>query len=59
LDSDLEELANQLKESVADSFLWIYSGYRKEWYCPHGVGHGKDIHGCDGCCSRHDFPGKG
>lgn len=40
-----------------------------EWVCEHGVGHpdlessermgeGWAIHGCDGCCSRDDFPGR-
>ncbi|MCK4626036.1 MAG: hypothetical protein KAV00_12040, partial [Phycisphaerae bacterium] len=38
-----------------------------EWICVHGVGHpdlntlppgDKGIHGCCGCCSRSDFPGK-
>lgn len=40
-----------------------------EWQCEHGIGHpdfesaekmgeGWGIHGCDGCCSRPDFPGK-
>lgn len=38
-----------------------------EWVCEHGVGHpdlntlpanDPGIHGCDGCCSRDDFPGK-
>lgn len=40
-----------------------------EHVCVHGVGHpdpesakelgeGWGIHGCDGCCSRNDFPGK-
>lgn len=40
-----------------------------EWICPHGVGHPDpasaramgeswSIHGCDGCCSREDFPGR-
>ena len=40
-----------------------------EWVCEHGVGHpdmdsvhkmGNEwgIHGCDGCCSLEDFPGK-
>ena len=24
----------------------------EEILCPHGVGHGKGIHGCDGCCSK-------
>ena len=31
---------------------------RMEWLCEHGIGHGNHIHGCDGCCSRDDFPGK-
>ncbi len=30
---------------------------RMEWTCPHGVGHGEHDHGCDGCCSRDDYPG--
>lgn len=33
-----------------------YPGRDYEWACPHGVGHGKNIHGCDGCCSDPDFP---
>ena len=31
---------------------------RREWNCPHGVGHGNHVHGCDGCCGRADFPGR-
>jgi hypothetical protein len=41
-----------------------------EWQCEHGVGHpdfksvkkmGEEwgVHGCDGCCIRDDFPGRG
>lgn len=40
-----------------------------EYVCEHGVGHpdpesakkmgeGWGVHGCDGCCSRDDFPGE-
>lgn len=29
---------------------------RIEYVCEHGVGHGEHIHGCDGCCSREDYP---
>lgn len=36
--------------------FWIGPGYRGEYQCPHGVGHGNHIHGCDGCCSLPDFP---
>ena len=56
MDQD-KELVEQFKSAVEEPFVWAYSGYRKEWYCPHGVGHSNRIHGCDGCCTRHDFPG--
>lgn len=23
-----------------------------EAYCPHGIGHHKGVHGCDGCCAN-------
>jgi hypothetical protein len=26
-----------------------------ELQCPHHVGHGKHIHGCDGCCNEPEF----
>jgi hypothetical protein len=41
-----------------DTAYWIYSGYRGEFNCPHGVGHGNHIHGCchKHCCTRDDFP---
>lgn len=26
-----------------------------EYACPHGVGHGQHVHGCDGCCSSESF----
>ena len=29
---------------------------RIEYNCEHGVGHGVHNHGCDGCCSRDDYP---
>ena len=35
---------------------WTGPGYRNEYQCPHGVGHGNHIHCCDGCCQREDFP---
>lgn len=41
---------------------WIPSpraGGRMEWECEHGIGHGNHVHGCDGCCSRDDYPGRG
>lgn len=27
-----------------------------EYSCPHGVGHSKGMHGCDGCCRDKNFP---
>lgn len=45
--------------------IWIFSKFRSEFYCQHGVGHSpvwsqNTIHGCceDSCCSRDDFPGR-
>ncbi len=37
---------------------WIGPGYRHEYNCPHGVGHGNHVHGCCShrCCARDDFP---
>jgi hypothetical protein len=41
-----------------DTDYWTYTGYRGEFACPCGVGHGNHIHGCcpNGCCQRDDFP---
>lgn len=37
---------------------WTGPGYRGEYTCPCGVGHGNHVHGCCGlhCCSREDYP---
>lgn len=37
---------------------WNGPGYRGEYSCPCGVGHGNHVHGCCGkaCCTRDDFP---
>lgn len=37
---------------------WTPSGHRGEFDCEHSIGHGPHIHGCDGCCSRDDYPYK-
>lgn len=29
-----------------------------EWQCEHGIGHGDEPHGCDGCCRSSSYPGK-
>lgn len=39
-----------------DTDYWTYTGYRGEYACPHGIGHGNHFHSCDGCCKRDDFP---
>lgn len=31
---------------------------RMEWLCECGIGHGNHVHGCCGCCSRGDYPGR-
>lgn len=38
--------------------IWTGPGYRGEYTCPCGVGHGNHVHGCcgEGCCSREDYP---
>jgi hypothetical protein len=47
----------------SDKHNWTFNSYRCEWICEHGVGHydpalvENTVHGCDGCCSRKDFPG--
>ena len=40
---------------------WVLSGYRGEYLCSHGVGHGNHVHGCcqENCCTRPDFPLRG
>lgn len=46
-----------------EQMKWNLNSYRGEWECEHGVGHPDPalnknaVHGCDGCCSREDFPG--
>ncbi len=47
---------NRKHERPLSTAYWTYSGYRGEFNCPHGVGHGRHEHGCDGCCKRDDFP---
>lgn len=57
----IEKLEFDLVSSVSGVSLtkpmkWTGPGYRGEYNCEHGVGHGNHIHGCDGCCSREDYP---
>jgi len=50
------ENADPPDESAEPEPYWTGPGYRGEYQCPHGVGHGNHIHGCDGCCQLPDFP---
>lgn len=47
-------------ESKAERPYWVKTGYRDEWACPHGIGHGIEnpIHSCcaERCCQRDDYP---
>jgi hypothetical protein len=46
------------KTKTKTETFWTGPGYRGEYSCPHGVGHGNHIHGCcqERCCTREDFP---
>ncbi len=46
------------EEQVERKPFWVGPGYREEYNCPHGVGHGNHVHGCCEyrCCTREDFP---
>ena len=57
------EAARGLKEKVKriKVMTWhkdIRQDGRVEWICQHGVGHGNHVHGCEGCCTRKDYPGR-
>lgn len=57
-----ELTSNECKE-IPEEHEWKFNVHRREWICEHGVGHydptlvKNTVHGCDGCCSREDFPG--
>lgn len=55
-DRDREQPQKLASEYSIDEPYWTGPGYRGEYNCPHGVGHGNHAHACDGCCSREDFP---
>lgn len=46
------------EEELERDPYWNGPGYRGEYSCPCGVGHGNHVHGCCGkhCCTRDDFP---
>lgn len=49
------------KRELKTWFIWrdcLRANGRMEWLCPHHIGHGNHIHGCDGCCERDDYPGR-
>lgn len=53
---DIAFLKRKVKEM--ETPYWVGPGYRGEYTCPHGVGHGRHVHGCcdERCCQRDDFP---
>lgn len=41
---------------LLDIWHWPQNRWSKvEYACPHGIGHGEDVHGCDGCCSSPSY----
>jgi hypothetical protein len=47
--------AQMKKENELENWSWPYLRYSDgpEYACPHGVGHGIGVHGCDGCpCNK-------
>lgn len=55
-DQPTPEEVRAFQKAVETPMQWEFSGYRGEYTCAHGVGHGLHSHGCDGCCSREDCP---
>jgi len=44
------------QDKELEGWDWPQNRWLKvEYACPHGVGHGYDIHGCDGCCAHISF----
>ena len=46
------------KNKELENWIWTYQreGFGGwEWTCPHGVGHGLGVHGCEGCCGHSSF----
>jgi len=44
-------------KKVIKKWGWPYIG-RGELACEHFIGHGPQIHGCDGCCNRKEYKKK-
>jgi hypothetical protein len=43
------------RKLMPENWSWAYrnsdiKGIIVEYTCPHGIGHDKGVHGCDGCC---------
>jgi len=42
--------------SKLENWHWPQNRWSKiEYACPHGIGHGEEIHGCDGCCGHSSY----
>lgn len=51
------------KKKLPKGFEWTrrhsdIKGWIDELICPHGIGHDRGVHGCDGCCSEVFAPKK-
>lgn len=59
--TDIEEgrkvKVQEKKEKELKNWHWPYLRYSDgpEYACPHGIGHSKGVHGCDGCCANARF----
>jgi len=39
-----------------ENWKWPQNRWLKiEFACPHGVGHGRGVHACEGCCAHESY----
>ena len=47
---------NSIRNKKLKNWKWPQNRWSKiEFACPDNVGHGFDVHGCDGCCGHESF----
>lgn len=52
----MQEVIGVKQKVNIEDWHWPQNRWTKiEYACPHGVGHGEGIHGCDGCCRAKSF----
>ena len=43
-------------DNILENWDWpLNRVYKLEYSCPHGIGHGEAVHGCDGCCGHESY----